>query len=240
VSDNTGGVVDELEHQRLFAVRPRQNVRPTYFRTDSRRPSLFSTVQHIFHQLSISKRWSWTFVGSGTENAWPSVFRLLSTVGRSHIHTRDRPPPFATHTPLLKHSKTSWLRLTVPPSASTSAPPTPASASGSTTGASLRRFFPSHFAFPPPPQIGASESAPDLVDRGVSGAPKRLIRATKHRRTRIDPHTTFEHVADRAVPPLSSPAASRSSPTTRATAPPRPTSPSPIPSVSSVMPPRTR
>ena len=178
--------------------------------------------------------------GSGTENAWPSVFCLLSTVGRSHIHTRDRPPPFATHTPLLKHSKTSWLRLTVPPSASTSAPPTPASASGSTTGASLRRFFPSHFAFPPPPQIGASESAPDLVDRGVSGAPKRLISATKHRRTRIDPHTTFEHVADRAVPPLSSPAASRSSPTTRATAPPRPTSPSPIPSVSSVMPPRTR
>ena len=69
-----------------------------------------------------------------TENAWPSVFRLLSTVGGSHIHTRDRPPPFATHTPLLKHSKTSWLRLTVPPSASTSAPPTPASASGSTTG----------------------------------------------------------------------------------------------------------
>ena len=174
------------------------------------------------------------------ENAWPSVFRLLSTVGRSQIHTRDRPPPFATHTPLLKHSKTSWLRLTVPPSASTSAPPTPASASGSTTGASLRRFFPSHFAFPPPPQIGASESAPDLVDRGVSGAPKRLMSAAKHRRTRIDPHTAFEHVADRAVPPLSSPAASRSSPTTRATAPPRPTSPSPIPSVSSVMPPRTR
>ena len=97
------------------------------------------------------KRRSWTIVEAKTAARKNANWRFRRVGRITFQHTRTA-PTVATHTHLLHHSKTSWLRLTVPPSASTSAPPTPASASGSTTGTSLRRFFPSHFAFPPPPR----------------------------------------------------------------------------------------
>ena len=97
------------------------------------------------------KRRSWTIVEANTA-ALKKRKLAFSTCRLHHFPTHAHGSTVATHTHLLQHSKTSWLRLTVPPSASTSAPPTPASASGSTTGTSLRRFFPSHFAFPPPPR----------------------------------------------------------------------------------------
>ena len=58
--------------------------------------------------------------------SWPFAVTFLLATARS------RHPP----NPLRNSKKQSWLRLTVLPSASTSAPPTPASASGSMIGTS--------------------------------------------------------------------------------------------------------